>query len=100
MKLSKFNRKHGIYNAFNLLNLLQIPVHLSFVSVINRYAFNFDEHPEMTTGGLLWFKDLSEPDPYFIIPVVSELMMWLSMAVFRVTLSTDLECLPQRAEVG
>ena len=83
LKLQRLNRKHGIYNWVGMLNLFQLPVHLSFLSVVNRWAFNFDEHPEMTTGGLLWFKDLSEPDPFCIIPMMSGTLMWLAMLVGR-----------------
>lgn len=37
--------------------------------------------PGFETGGLLWFSDLSIPDPYFILPVVTSFIMhW----VFRV----------------
>ena len=34
-------------------------------------------HPEATSGGALWFPDLSAPDPTFVLPVLSALS-WLA----------------------
>lgn len=53
-----------------LFNLMSLPIHLVFVSIVNRYAYRPDLNPEIITGGMLWFKDLSSPDPTGILPVV------------------------------
>jgi YidC/Oxa1 family membrane protein insertase len=34
-----------------------------------------DTHPSFTSGGILWFQDLSAYDPFYILPVVSALTM-------------------------
>lgn len=53
-----------------LFNLFQLPIHLIYISMINRLAYNFDINPAILTDGLLWFKDLSAPDPLGILPVL------------------------------
>ena len=54
----------------NILNLFQLPVHFVFISLINRLSYNFYTNPAILTDGFLWFRDLSAPDPYGILPVV------------------------------
>ena len=56
---------------FNFLNLFQMPVHLTYISIINKFSYDFYLMPAILTDGFLWFKDLSQPDPYFILPVVT-----------------------------
>ena len=47
-----------------------MPMHLVYISMINRVSYNFDINPAILTDGILWFKDLSAPDPLGILPVV------------------------------
>lgn len=35
--------------------------------------------PGLDTAGILWFTDLTAPDPYMILPLVSSVMMYLSI---------------------
>jgi membrane protein insertase Oxa1/YidC/SpoIIIJ len=39
--------------------------------MINRLSVNYDIHPGILTDGFLWFKDLTAPDPYGILPVIA-----------------------------
>jgi YidC/Oxa1 family membrane protein insertase len=39
--------------------------------------------PELQTGGMLWFKDLSVQDPYFILPIAASAMLHLVLRVRR-----------------
>jgi hypothetical protein len=48
-----------------------MPIHIVWISMVNRLAFNFDQHIDMANGGILWFTDLSAPDPYGILPCIS-----------------------------
>ena len=47
--------------------------------MINRLAFNYDQCPSMLTDGFLWFKDLSAPDPYGILPLLGGLISLLNI---------------------
>ena len=42
-------------------------------------AFNYDVHPSILTDGFLWFKDLSAPDPYGILPILGGLINLMNM---------------------
>ena len=48
--------------------LVQIPVFITMYHVIRNHEENF---PSFSSGGLLWFTDLTRADPYFILPVLS-----------------------------
>jgi len=45
MKMKSLRRKHGIYPMISLLNILQIPLHVTWASLINVHAYNFDSFP-------------------------------------------------------
>lgn len=69
-KLRQMRKTHGIYPLISLLNIFQLPVHLVYISMINRISFNYDINPAILNEGFFWFKDLSSPDPTGILPVL------------------------------
>ena len=46
-----------------------------WAGLVQKYTFKLEEYPEMLTGGFLWFKDLSIPDPYFILPIINSMLI-------------------------
>lgn len=78
-KMTSLRRSHGIYPTINLLNLSQIPVHMIYISMINRLSYDVDINPAIMTDGILWFKDLSSPDPYCILPVIGGVLSYLNI---------------------
>ena len=72
-------RNHGIYPMISMLNLFQLPVHMVYISMINRLSYNFDINPAILTDGILWFKDLSSPDPTGILPVLGGTLSMLNI---------------------
>ena len=34
---------------------------------------------ELQDGGALWFMDLTEPDPYFVLPIITGSLMYLNV---------------------
>ncbi len=52
--------------------LVQMPIFIAMFYVIRSFG---DTHPSFTNGGLLWFRDLSAMDPYFILPILSAVTM-------------------------
>ena len=78
-KLKSMRRSHGIYPAISLINILQMPLHLVYISLINRVSYNFDINPAILTDGILWFKDLSSPDPWGVLPVVGGMLSLLNV---------------------
>ena len=47
--------------------------------MINRLAYNFEINPAILSDGILWFKDLSSPDPTGILPVLGGLFSMLNI---------------------
>ncbi|WP_119070439.1 YidC/Oxa1 family membrane protein insertase [Rubrobacter indicoceani] len=58
--------------------LVQMPVFISIFYVIRRfggYGETAGSEPSFQQGGILWFQNLSEMDPYYILPVLSAVTM-------------------------
>lgn len=52
--------------------VVQMPIFITMFYVIR----GFDKtHADFASGGILWFENLTEPDKYYILPVVSALTM-------------------------
>ena len=47
--------------------------------MINRFSYDFTINPAILTGGMLWFKDLSSPDPTGILPVLGGVFSLLNI---------------------
>ena len=62
-----------------MLNLFQMPLHMTWISLVNRLSYNYDISPAMLTEGLFWFRDLSVPDPYCVLPVLGGVINILNM---------------------
>jgi membrane protein insertase Oxa1/YidC/SpoIIIJ len=77
--MKHMRRTHGIYPMISMMNILQMPVHLVYISLVNRLSLNYDLNPAILTEGFLWFKDLSAPDPYGILPIIGGLITWLNI---------------------
>ena len=70
---------HKIWNVYQKHNcnplkmavmpLIQLPLFLSFFIAIRKMAAVPVE--SMKTGGVLWFEDLTAPDPYYILPILA-----------------------------
>ena len=54
--------------AGSLPLLVQIPVFITMYQVVRSHEESF---PSFPNGGLLWFTDLTRPDPYLVLPVLS-----------------------------
>ncbi len=52
--------------------LVQVPVFLTMYHVVRSHEETF---PSFASGGLLWFTDLTKADPYFVLPVLSALIL-------------------------
>jgi YidC/Oxa1 family membrane protein insertase len=62
-------RERKINPLAGLLPLLvQIPVFITMYQVVRSHEESF---PSFANGGLLWFTDLTRPDPYLVLPVLS-----------------------------
>ncbi|KAM0328608.1 hypothetical protein ACHAQA_005018 [Verticillium albo-atrum] len=67
------HKREGVNPFAALWGLVQIPFSYGFFIVLNNMAKI--PVPSLETGGLLWFKDLSVADPFFILPVAAPIAM-------------------------
>jgi YidC/Oxa1 family membrane protein insertase len=68
---------------------IQLPIFLVLYYTIR----HFDTLESFRTGGLLWFPDLTQPDPYFILPALYILTMMASQEI------TIRNTAPQQAQI-
>lgn len=73
----KENKVNPIKNAIGPLS--QVPIFLSVFVGIRQMA-NLPVE-SMKTGGLAWFTDLTVPDPYFALPVMTVGMLYVTIEV-------------------
>jgi len=52
--------------------LIQMPIFIAIYVVVRSFG---ETHESFTSGGLLWFQDLSVQDPLYILPVISAVTM-------------------------
>lgn len=76
-KVKKLRSKYGIFPSISTLNILQMPMHLTWISLVNKMAFNYPGL--LTDGGFLWFKDLSSPDPLGVLPVIGASVTFMNI---------------------
>ena len=84
-RLKRLRKQHGIYPMISMLNLGQLPLHMVYISLINKLSFNPTINPGILTEGFFWFKDLSAPDPYGILPVVGGLINLMNIQFSTMT---------------
>src|ERR671920_1258277 len=70
MKLYQERQVNPFGSCFPLL--VQMPIFITMFYVIRGFG---DTHPSFTSGGILWFQDLSARDPVYVLPVLSALTM-------------------------
>lgn len=68
--------KNGISNPLKpiLAPFLQFPIFISYFVGLRQLP----EYCDVTSGGALWFNDLSVCDPYYVLPVTTALGFWLA----------------------
>lgn len=70
---------HGIYPLLAMAGIFQLPFHLGWISLINRLSYSSHPDPMLMTDGMLWFTDLTSPDPTGILPVIGGLVTLLNI---------------------
>ncbi|EFO24435.2 hypothetical protein LOAG_04051 [Loa loa] len=71
-----------LYRQFMFMSLNGAIFMTQFIAVKKLADVSF---PGMSTGGLYWFKDLTMPDPYYLLPLVSAITV---AAVFKIGAET------------
>ena len=83
MKLFQENKVNPLGGCLPLL--IQMPIIIGIFYVIRKFGGGVAgaeaEYPSFTTGGILWFQNLTDHDPLYILPVLSALTMLASMEI-------------------
>ncbi len=67
-----------------LVPLVQMPVFMSMFFALRKMPDYF--HDELSTGGILWFVDLTLPDAYCVMPLFSGLSLMAMMEVSKASM--------------
>ena len=72
-EIMKLYQESGVNPFGSCLPLLvQLPIFITMFYVIKDFGYT---HPDFTSGGILWFQDLSVQDPFYILPILSAVTM-------------------------
>lgn len=70
MKLYQERKVNPFGSCFPLL--IQMPIFIGIYVVVRSFG---ETHESFTSGGILWFQDLSVQDPFYVLPIVSAVTM-------------------------
>ncbi|SPQ21445.1 3c189008-5d38-41cc-9fda-86b2cbdd8014 [Thermothielavioides terrestris] len=76
-RVSLMNRAAGYSLWKNLIPLVQVPIGIGMFRLTRGMAAL--PVPSFETGGILWFTDLTVPDPLFIFPVLTGIIMTMAI---------------------
>src|ERR671921_2304219 len=72
-EVMKLDQESGVNPFGSCLPLLvQLPIFITMFYVIKDFGYT---HPDFTSGGILWFQDLSVQDPFYVLPILSAVTM-------------------------
>jgi YidC/Oxa1 family membrane protein insertase len=79
-EMAKLYQDQGVNPLGGCLPILvQMPVFIGMFYVIRTFGGTPGrtppEYDSFTHGGILWFQNLSQPDPYYILPIISAITM-------------------------
>jgi YidC/Oxa1 family membrane protein insertase len=85
-EIMKLYQESGVNPFGSCLPLLvQLPIFITMFYVIKDFGY---AHPDFTSGGILWFQDLSVQDPYYVLPILSAVTM-LAASEIATTLADE-----------
>lgn len=61
---------------------MQIIILIAWAALVQRMSIFIEDYPEFIDGGFLWLKDLTVPDPYFILPFINCVCIGINIVVF------------------
>lgn len=58
--------------------LVQMPIFITMFYVIRSFG---NTHQDFATGGILWFQNLTEPDKFYLLPILSAVTMFAASEI-------------------
>ncbi|MGH3148832.1 MAG: YidC/Oxa1 family membrane protein insertase [Rubrobacter sp.] len=79
-EMAKVYQEQGVNPLGGCLPILvQMPIFIGIFYVIRQFGGTPDrtppQYPSFTDGGILWFQDLSQADPTYLLPIISAVTM-------------------------
>jgi len=81
-EMAALKRRFGIRTSYQLMQLTQVPFLIMFFWTVQDMTYDIIKYPGMLTDGFLWFPNLAEPDPYFLLPLALATSTFMSIHVF------------------
>ena len=75
-----FNNFTCICSLFTVILLLQVPIFFSVFFGLRKMAYLPVE--SLRTGGILWFTDLTVPDPFYALPLMTMASLLATLEVW------------------
>lgn len=62
---------------------MQLPFFLYFAVDMRKIITGLDPElaNELSQGGALWFENLTDPDPYYVLPILSGVLLYANLEV-------------------
>src|SRR5215218_7845319 len=81
-EMAKLYQEQGVNPLGGCLPILvQMPIFIGIFYVIRQFGGTPGrtppEYPSFTDGGILWFQDLAHADPYYLLPIISGVTIFL-----------------------
>ena len=80
-EMSALKRRFGINTSLQLFQITQLPFLIMFFWTIQDMSYDVIKYSGMLTDGFLWFSNLAEPDPYFLLPLALASTTFMSIHV-------------------
>jgi YidC/Oxa1 family membrane protein insertase len=80
-EMSALKRRFGINTSLQLFQITQLPFLIMFFWTIQDMSYDIIKYSGMLTDGFLWFSNLAEPDPYFLLPLALASTTFMSIHV-------------------
>ena len=85
-ELAKVYQERGVNPLGGCLPILvQIPIFIGIFYVIRQFGGTpgrtEPQYPSFTEGGILWFQNLSQADPTYLLPIISAVTMLAAMEI-------------------
>jgi YidC/Oxa1 family membrane protein insertase len=77
----ELRQRYGISMLTPFISMLQVPILMTWFFSLRYVCSLPEQYPGLVSQGFLWFKDLSEYDPYGVLPVLSSTMTYLNISM-------------------
>lgn len=78
--MENYKKRNNIKNIYNVINLIQLPLLITWFLSLRHIASSPLDFPSVTQSWY-WIPDISQHDPYFILPIASAVLTSFSIMI-------------------